>query len=73
MLPADYGGAIGVIAKPYSVDGILEVLHYLHEGLRGPPPSRSLPTSLSLSARYVHEWHNCSVSQNEQPSVVGRG
>jgi len=56
MLPADYGGAMGVIAKPYSVHGILAALRYLHEGLRKPPPLSALPSSLSLSSRYVNEW-----------------
>ena len=58
LLPADYGGAIGVIAKPYSDHGIRASLRYLQEGLRRPPPSSILPSSLSLSTRYRDEWDN---------------
>lgn len=56
ILPLDYGGAVGVIAKPYSVTGLLSVLHYLYEGLRKPPPLGVLPSSLKLSPRFAQSW-----------------
>ncbi len=56
ILPPDYGGAVGVIAKPYSVMGLLSVLHYLHEGIRKPPPLDVLPSSLKLSPRFTQSW-----------------
>jgi CheY-like chemotaxis protein len=60
VLPADYGGAVGVIAKPYSVSGLLSVLRYLHEGLRRPPPLTELPSSLQLSPHYLQFWATTS-------------
>ena len=66
LLPADYGGAMGVIAKPYSLHGILAALGYVHEGLRRPPPSGALPSSLTLATRYVDEWHDRRVRRDDR-------
>lgn len=56
VLPECYGGAVGVIAKPYSADSIRAVFRYLHEGLRKTRPLSVQPTSLSLSPRYRETW-----------------
>lgn len=56
MLPKDFAGAIGVISKPYSMQGIEAALSYLHEGIRTPPPGRALPRSLTLAPAYRERW-----------------
>lgn len=56
MLPEDFAGAIGVISKPYSMQGIEAALSYLHEGIRTPPPGRALPGSLTLAPAYRERW-----------------
>lgn len=56
MLPDDLEGAIGVIGKPYSLQGIEAALRYLHEGIRTPPPGCELPPSLTLGPEYKARW-----------------
>jgi CheY-like chemotaxis protein len=56
MLPEDFAGAVGVIAKPYSMHGIEAALTYLHEGIRTPPPGCALPRSLILAPAYRERW-----------------
>ena len=56
MLPEDFAGAAGVIAKPYSMHGIEAALTYLHEGIRTPPPGCALPRSLTLAPAYRERW-----------------
>lgn len=56
MLPDDFAGAIGVISKPYSMQGIEAALTYLHEGIRTPPPGCALPRSLTLAPAYRERW-----------------
>lgn len=56
MLPEDFAGAIGVISKPYSMQGIEAALTYLHEGIRTPPPGCVLPRSLTLAPAYRERW-----------------
>lgn len=58
MLPDDFGGAIGVIGKPYSLQGIEAALKYLHEGIKTPPPQSVLPRSLTLAPNYRERWSN---------------
>ncbi len=55
-IPADFVGAVGVIAKPYTVNGLASALRYMEEGVRRPPPSCGLPVGFSLSPRYADEW-----------------
>ncbi len=55
-VPADFMGAIGVIAKPYTVSGMMAALSYLHNGVLRPPPSGLLPTGLQLSPSYLRQW-----------------
>lgn len=56
MLPKDFAGAIGAIAKPYSTHGIQRALEYLEQGLNSPPPSCDRPSSLLLAPNYEHRW-----------------
>lgn len=64
MLPEDFAGAIGVIAKPYMTSGVNAALAYLEEGVLRPPPVRKKPASLELSKPYSKRWttpagHKC--------------
>lgn len=56
MLPEDFAGAVGVIDKPYSTQGIEAALTYLHEGIRTPPPCCAAPRSLTLAPAYRERW-----------------
>jgi DNA-binding response OmpR family regulator len=55
-LPEDLVGAIGVIAKPYTMRGLMTSLKYLHEGIRHPPPATTRPTGFTLSPAYAAAW-----------------
>lgn len=55
-LPENYAGAIGVIAKPYTMSGLMAALTYLKEGVREPPPASSLPVGFVLSPDYAAQW-----------------
>jgi DNA-binding LytR/AlgR family response regulator len=55
-VPDDFRGAVGVIAKPYTMHGLIAALRYLHEGVRRPPPVSSLPVGFTLAPRYKADW-----------------
>lgn len=55
-LPEDFAGAVGVIAKPYSLTGLNASLRYLQEGVRRPPPRLPLPTGFALGPDYAQRW-----------------
>jgi len=55
-LPENYAGAIGVIAKPYTMNGLMAALTYLREGVREPPPASSLPVGFVLSPHFATQW-----------------
>ena len=55
-VPENFVGAIGIIAKPYTAGSVCAALRYLHEGVRSPPPSFSLPTGLTLSPTFSERW-----------------
>jgi len=55
-LPDNLAGAVGVIAKPYTLNGLMAALQYLQEGVRRPPPVSALPVGFTLSPRFADEW-----------------
>lgn len=55
-LPENFAGAVGVIAKPYTMNGLLAALRYLQEGVRRPPPVSDLPVGFTLSPTYRVDW-----------------
>lgn len=55
-IPENFAGAIGVIAKPYTMNGLLSALRYLQEGVRRPPPVTALPIGFTLSPQFSLEW-----------------
>ena len=55
-IPESFAGAVGVIAKPYTMHGLEAALRYLQEGVRAPPPISRLPVGFTLSPRYKTDW-----------------
>lgn len=55
-IPENFAGAVGVIAKPYTMHGLMAALRYLHEGVREPPPVSTLPIGFTLSPEYRQSW-----------------
>lgn len=55
-VPADYAGSHGVVAKPFSRNGMMSVLRYVAEGVLDPPPSSGRPAELTASPRLLREW-----------------
>lgn len=55
-IPDNFAGAVGVIAKPYTMNGLLAALRYLQEGVRRPPPVSTRPVGFTLSPEYEVAW-----------------
>jgi DNA-binding response OmpR family regulator len=55
-VPADFIGAIGIIAKPYTAAGMTAALSYLQSGVLMPPPSGLLPAGFQLSPSFQRQW-----------------
>ncbi|MCV0397450.1 MAG: response regulator [Rhizobiaceae bacterium] len=55
-LPDKLAGAAGVIAKPYTVNGINDALKFLEEGVRRPPPVSGLPVGFTLAPDFAAAW-----------------
>lgn len=55
-IPDHFAGAIGVIAKPYTMNGLTSALRYLQEGVRRPPPVSVLPAGFTLSPAFEVDW-----------------
>lgn len=55
-IPDHFAGAIGVIAKPYTMNGLMSALRYLQEGVRRPPPKSVLPAGFTLSPAFETVW-----------------
>ena len=55
-LPDNLAGAVGVIAKPYTLNGLMAALQYLQEGVRRPPPVSAFPVGFTLSPHFATEW-----------------
>jgi len=55
-IPADFLGAHGVIAKPFSHAGVVNAINYLANGLFDPPPNMPRPASLIASPHLERRW-----------------
>lgn len=55
-IPADFSGAHGVIAKPFSHAGVVNAIKYLADGVFDPPPSTPRPASLMASPHLERRW-----------------
>jgi len=56
-VPENFAGACGVMSKPYTVNGLMGCLRFLHQGIRRPPPDEALPVGFNLSPSYAATWH----------------
>ncbi|MER2266708.1 response regulator [Methylobacterium oxalidis] len=52
----DYAGALGVIAKPYTLHGLQTALAFLEGALLDPPPSLAPPPGLRITPAYAARW-----------------
>lgn len=55
MIPDDFGGGHGVIAKPFSRTGFLAAMRYIEQGIIAPPPSVARPVDF-IGARSLDVW-----------------
>lgn len=55
-IPADFAGAHGVIAKPFSHAGVVNAINYLAEGVFDPPPTTPQPASFVASPNLQRRW-----------------
>lgn len=55
-IPADFSGAHGVIAKPFSHAGVVNAINYLANGIFAPPPTMARPASLIASPNLAGRW-----------------
>lgn len=55
-VPEHFAGAVGIIAKPYTMNGLMAALRYLHEAVRRPPPASTLPVGFTLAPPYRDAW-----------------
>jgi len=56
MIPTDFSGAHGAIAKPFSHAGVVNAINYLADGMFDPPPSIPRPASLIASPNLEPRW-----------------
>jgi CheY-like chemotaxis protein len=55
-IPEDYCGAHGVIAKPFSRNGLMSAMRYIEEGVCDPPPTSPRPASFLASPSFAASW-----------------
>jgi two-component system, response regulator PdtaR len=56
LIPEDFLGAIGVLAKPYTSAGVLAALRFIQQGIFDPPPTLKQPVGLTLAPAYRQSW-----------------
>lgn len=57
MIPDDFAGGHGVIAKPFTQDGFMSAMKYLEEGICDPPPVEPQPNAFSASPAFAARWN----------------
>ena len=55
-VPADYCGGHGIIAKPFSRNGLMSAMRYIVEGVCDPPPTSPQPASFVASPAFANSW-----------------
>lgn len=55
-IPEDFGGAHGVIPKPFSSNGLTSAMRYIEEGVLDPPPTGAMPASFVASPHFAARW-----------------
>lgn len=56
MIPEDFCGGHGVIAKPFSRNGLMSAMRYIEQGVCDPPPTSARPASFTASPAFVAGW-----------------
>lgn len=56
MIPGDFAGAAGLVAKPYSQSGLLSALSFIEGCMNRKIASDRPPSSLVLSRAYRNRW-----------------
>ncbi|WP_132255885.1 response regulator [Methylobacterium segetis] len=59
-IDGSFGGALGVIAKPYTLHGLQTALAFLEEALIAPPPSSAPPPGLLIAPHVAQRWRRAS-------------
>lgn len=57
-VPDDYCGAHGIIAKPFSRNGLMAAMRYIEEGVCDPPPTLPQPASFIASPGFAGSWNS---------------
>jgi CheY-like chemotaxis protein len=55
-IPDDFCGAHGVIAKPFSRNGLMSAMHYITQGVCDPPPTSPRPASFLAAPAFAESW-----------------
>lgn len=55
-IPKDFCGGHGVIAKPFSRNGLMAAMKYIEEGVCDPPPRSPAPASFTASPALAASW-----------------
>ena len=55
-LPEDHAGAHGIIAKPFSRNGLLSAMRYIAESVCDPPPSTPAPPDFIAFPAFAATW-----------------
>lgn len=56
-VPDDFAGAVGLLAKPYSLNGVQEALNYLRDCAAGDCAPSAAPQSLTLAPDFRRRWN----------------
>jgi len=56
QIPGDFGGAHGVIPKPFSRSGLLLAMRFIEQGLSHPPPTGDQPPSFFPAPHIAQAW-----------------
>lgn len=57
-VPDDFCGAHGIIAKPFSRNGLMSAMRYIEEGVCDPPPTVPQPASFVASPGFAATWNS---------------
>lgn len=63
-LPADFAGAVGSVAKPYTEWGMRAALRFVADCLATGEATRPAPSSLELSPAYSRRWRVPDLGQS---------
>ncbi len=56
-IPENFGGAEGVIGKPFSAAGLALAMRYLNHAIMTPPPPDLVPSALRIGGHAIDRWN----------------